>query len=186
MINNILKLIQIIMFVLFFTGGVYLLFGNISIKSKKIKYKRNVIGTISILSSSLIMIILSMFIVNNNTLYNDVNFPIFQQLWIIIKAVLLCYVDIAKLITLMFGIYFMVLMFIKNRKPNEMYAATTSIQYLRFTLIEKIMYFNLFYETKIQCLKNKDTIFISKSAYNELQLYIAAHEKNRRKNSNEK
>ena len=80
----------------------------------------------------------------------------------------------------------MVLMFIKNCKPHEMYAATTSIRYLRFTLIEKIMYFNLFYETKVQCLKNKDTIFISKSAYNELQLYIAAHEKNRRKDSNEK
>lgn len=186
MINTILKIIQIVMFVLFFTGGVYLLFGNISIKSKKIKYKRNIIGTISILSSSLIMIILSMFIVNNNTLYNDVNFPIFQQLWVIIKAVLLCYVEIAISITLAFGIYFMVLMFIKNCKPHEMYAATTSIRYLRFTLIEKIMYFNLFYETKVQCLKNKDTIFISKSAYNELQLYIAAHEKNRRKDSNEK
>lgn len=186
MINTILKIIQIVMFVLFFTGGVYLLFGNISIKSKKIKYKRNIIGTISILSSSLIMIILSMFIVNNNTLYNDVNFPIFQQLWVIIKAVLLCYVEIAISITLAFGIYFMVLMFIKNCKPHEMYAATTSIRYLRFTLIEKIMYFNLFYETKVQCLKNKDTIFISKSAYNELQLYIVAHEKNRRKDSNEK
>ena len=186
MINTILKIIQIVMFVLFFTGGVCLLFGNISIKSKNVKHARTIIGTISILSSSLIMIILSMFIVNNNTLYNDVNFPIFQQLWIIIKAVLLCYVDIAKLITLMFGIYFMVLMFIKNRKPHETYAATTSIQYLRFTLNKKIMYFNLFYETKIQCLKNKDTIFISKSAYNELQLYNEAHKNNRKKVSNEK
>ena len=186
MTNTVLKIIQIVMFVLFFTGGVCLLFGNISIKSKNVKHARTIIGTISILSSSLIMIILSMFIVNNNTLYNDVNFPIFQQLWIIIKAVLLCYADIAKLITLMFGIYFMVLMFIKNCKPHDMYAATTSIRYLRFTLIEKIMYFNLFYETKIQCLKNKDTIFISKSAYNELQLYNEAHKNNRKKVSNEK
>lgn len=186
MINVVLKIIQIVMFVLFFTGGVCLLFGNISIKSKNVKHARTIIGTISILSSSLIMIILSMFIVNNNTLYNDVNFPIFQQLWVIIKAVLLCYVEIAISITLAFGIYFIVLMFIKNCKPHEMYAATTSIRYLRFTLIEKIMYFNLFYETKVQCLKNKDTIFISKSAYNELQLYITAHEKNRRKDSNEK
>lgn len=186
MTNTVLKIIQIVMFVLFFTGGVYLLFGNISIKSKNVRHTRTIIGTISMLSSSLIMIVLSMFIVNNNTLYNDVNFPIFQQLWIIIKAVLLCYVDVAILITLMFGIYFMILMFIKNRKPHEMYAATISIQYLRFTLIEKIMYFNLFYETKVQCLKNKDTIFISKFAYNELQLYIAAHEKNRKKVSNEK
>ena len=177
MINTILKIIQIVMFVLFFTGGVCLLFGNISIKSKNVKHTRTIIGTISILSSSLIMIILSIFIVNNNTLYNDVNFPIFQQLWIIIKAVLLCYADIAKLITLMFGIYFMVLMFIKNRKPNEMYAATTSIQYLRFTLIEKIMYFNLFYETKIHCLRYNDDVLISNAAYKELQLYIKSHKK---------
>ena len=65
----------------------------------------------------------------------------------------------------------MVLMFIKNRKPNEMYAATTSIQYLRFTLIEKIMYFNLFYETKIHCLRYNDDVLISNAAYKELQLY---------------
>ena len=186
MISAVLKIIQIVMFVLFFTGGVCLLFGNISIKSKNVKHARTITGIISILSSSLIMIILSMFIVNNNTLYNDVNFPIFQQLWVIIKAVLLCYVEIAISITLAFGIYFMVLMFIKNCKPHEMYAATTSIRYLRFTLIEKIMYFNLFYETKVQCLKNKDTIFISKSAYNELQLYNEAHKNNRKKVSNEK
>ena len=177
MTNTVLKIIQIVMFVLFFTGGLYLLFGNISIKSKNVRHTRTIIGIISILS---------MFIVNNNTLYNDINFPIFQQLWIITKAILLCYADVAILITLMFGIYFIVLMFIKNCKPHEMYVATTSIQYLRFTLIEKIMYFNLFYETKIQCLKNKDTIFISKFAYNELQLYSEAHKKNGKKVSNEK
>ena len=61
MINVVLKIIQIAMFVLFFTGGVYLLFGNISIKSKNVRHTRTIIGTISILSSSLIMIILSIF-----------------------------------------------------------------------------------------------------------------------------
>ena len=56
MINAVLKIIQIVMFVLFFTGGVCLLFGNISIKSKNVKHARTIIGTISILSSSLIII----------------------------------------------------------------------------------------------------------------------------------
>lgn len=177
MINSILKMIQIISFVLFFTGGLYLLIGNISIKSKQLRKSRAIIGLVGILTSSLIMLLTSIFIVNNNALYTNVNFPVFHQLWIIIKAVLMCYLDILIFIVLVSGLYFIVLLFIKVHKTYNMYAMNLDVINLRFTLIEKIMYFNLFYETKIQCLKNKDTIFISKYAYNELQLYNAKHKK---------
>lgn len=183
MINTILKIIQIISFVLFFTGGLCLIIGNISIKSKHLRRSRLIVGLISILLASVVMLVTSIFIVNNNKLYSNIDFPVFQQLWIVIKATLMCYVDVLIFIVLASGLYFIALLFIKSHKTYEMYPTTCSIRHLSFTLIEKIMYFNLFYETKIQCLKNKDTVFISKYAYDELQLY---NDKRKRKMSNEK
>lgn len=184
MINSILKTAQIILFVLFFTGGIGLLIGNISIKSKRFRRRRTTAGVISILASSLVMIILSMFIVNNNTIYENVNFPVFQQLWIIVKSTLLCYADLIICCILACGSYFIILIGInKARKPQDMFTVSQSIQHLPFTMIEKIMYFNLFYESKIRVIKHNDLILISKQAYSEFQLY---REKHGKKNSDEK
>ena len=177
MINNILKLIQIIMFVLFFTGGLYLIFNSIHIKSKKIKVSLITTGLISMLISSLVMIILSVFIVNNNKLYYNINFPVFQQLWIVVKSILKCYLDVCLLVVLIYGIIFISLLIFKRTNMKNMSLATNSILYIKLSFIEKLMYFNLFYETKIHCLRYNDDVLISNAAYKELQLYIKSHKK---------
>ena len=105
MINNILKLIQIIMFVLFFTGGVYLLFGNISIKSKNVKHSRTIIGTISILLSSLIMIILSMFILEEYKVLSHLKPSLKRESIISFSAAMVLLVAFAWFIVGVFPIY---------------------------------------------------------------------------------
>lgn len=176
MIINVLKIIQILVYVIFFTGGIYLIFNGIITKRKVIKRNRIIAGVIMTLSSLLIMFVLSMFIVNGNEIYARDEFPIIHQLIIISKAIFKCYLDLILFILIIYGL--MLVYFINKRKriTRELIRCTNDIKYLKFTFLEKLLYFNLFYETHIYCYALNEDVLISNIAYKELQNY----EKNRR------
>lgn len=176
MIIDVLKIIQILIYVMFFTGGLYLILNGIVTKRKIIKRNRLITGVIMTLSSLLIMFILSMFIVSGNEIYAHDKFPIIHQLLIVSKAILRCYLDLMLLTLLVYGMIMVYFINKRKRITRELIRCTNNIKHMKFTFLEKLLYFNLFYEIHIYCYTCNGDVLISNVAYKELQIY----EKNRR------
>ena len=171
MFNDILKSIQVILFMIIFTPGIILCIETCFIKDKKFKKSRFITGSFAILISSLMMFILSIFIVNDNSLYINCNYPVFQQLWVVTKSMLLIYLYCILIMFIINGIFVTFIMITNKIRVKKYKLLNKNIKFNKLTLFEKIIYCNLFYETKVNCIEIEGNILLSQVAIKEYEKY---------------
>lgn len=166
---SIMKTIQIILFAILIIPNLYLIIREPFIKFKKYRKKRMTKCWITFLISTLIFIVLSIFITYNDDLYSTMKYAPFIQSWIIIKSTLLVYSHIILCIVGCIGIFFWFILVTEKRVSKLEYNLIECSIPNKLTFRQKIEYPYMYYEMYINIKHSKDGYFLlTDYAYDDL------------------
>lgn len=167
-IINIVKIIEILIMFLFSLPSLFLFICNLfNFKLSKNLKTRRAKALIFIFSvSSLFVLVLSVIVVDSDTLYHSMRFAAFQHIFIIFLSCIKTYTTMFSILSMAIVIH---IIFIKlSINTSKKYVrANKNILHLHFSFLEKLIYFNLWLETKVFIKQYNDDILISELAYNE-------------------
>lgn len=173
-----LKAIQIILVLVFMIPSMYILIREPFLK--KSAYRKVRLTTFSWiwLITSFIFMILSIIVTDLDSTYKDINFAAFNQMYIIIKSVVIVYAQVIGIIILLIGILALYCVCTNNGYSSENYYLITFEEahyYLnKMTTFDKIFRYSHFY---LDCsvmkkkLVNKNMFLIGYWAYEELNKF---------------